>query len=412
MQKTSKSGFLNACKRGNVTQSRKYIYNIELQHVLNGIKLAFKYSRFRIIEYLIQELNMLEFEILITAITYNVFDIVKILVDMGIDVQYDDNRAIITSAAYGNIQIFNYLYLHGGANIFAKNSYALVVAVRDENFSMVQHLVKLGLDVNCHTGLPLAMAVYDHHIFDYLVKNGADLYIRDYLKLVSEQNGNPNFIHYLLDYGLPITSTNSDSLINSATEFGSYILLQRLFKMGAVISNMIYYQISNMRQFKIILNILMQNGLDIYNVREQLYGTVIKGKKNNLVKYLVQLGCMPTHSNFKQSFRVFDIDMIKYLVENAGCYRYLHKFTTLSSAVYWGRYDIVQYLVYCGTNIYSHDGKCLYIASMYGYFLIIDYLLSIGHNGFTQDCIEQCLNVSSGNLKISKIFSNYFNLVN
>lgn len=99
----------------------------------------------------------------------NYWDIVKLLIKFGADVQYDNNNTIIYAAHYGNINMVKFL-LENGSDINANNDLALIRSMCTGELDYVKEMIKLGSNVDNiqkqHFDM-LLMKGY-HNIYRYL----------------------------------------------------------------------------------------------------------------------------------------------------------------------------------------------------------------------------------------------------
>ncbi|QGQ96438.1 ankyrin repeat domain-containing protein [Paenibacillus psychroresistens] len=138
------------------------------------------------------------------------FEIVKLLLDHGADLN-DSKYPSITDAAYrGKIEEIQYV-LDRGANINAVNHLGNS-ALSISNIEVIKFLLGSGIDVEIHGGKPLRGAAWDgkEEILQLLFKEGADINYHGYDQVhsdcptplqVAAQRGHVHIVHFLLELG-------------------------------------------------------------------------------------------------------------------------------------------------------------------------------------------------------------------
>ena len=118
---------------------------------------------------------------LIHAVKNNLFDIYKILIDNGADVNlpnpYEGNTPLMYASNIDNIEIVKDLIKHG-ANVNVKNKYretALTLKYRSENIELIKCLIENGANVNIKDsdGYSLLLRAYNHNnikLVTYLIE--------------------------------------------------------------------------------------------------------------------------------------------------------------------------------------------------------------------------------------------------
>lgn len=150
-----------------------------------------------------------------TAIRLNRFDIIKLLVEFGEDVNkmtISKKSSLMEACWYGNLEI-------------------------------VEYLIKQGADVNYHSsnGTPLVYAVAknDLEIIETLLKNAANIHLsnedNDSILFGAITNGSYDIIRYLVDNGASINMTNrlGETPLMKAVEWGDYETTKYFVENGA-----------------------------------------------------------------------------------------------------------------------------------------------------------------------------------
>ena len=121
---------------------------------------------------------------LVLAARKGYFDIAKLLIDAGADVQYHamgDETPLMAAAANGHLDIVTYLVEEGGSahqKVYGDGT-ALLVAARGGHLQVVTYLISQGVEVDkavTGDGTPLICAVRNGHynVAKVLLENGAN----------------------------------------------------------------------------------------------------------------------------------------------------------------------------------------------------------------------------------------------
>ena len=129
-------------------------------------------------------------------------DIVKYLVEKGVDIHLLNDTAFRMASFEGQLPVVKYL-VGKGANMHINNEEALRTASLHGHFDVVKYLVDQGADVNGQNGdaLSLASAHGNLDIVKYLVEHGAEVHINndDAIKW-ARKNGHTEVLNYLLSH--------------------------------------------------------------------------------------------------------------------------------------------------------------------------------------------------------------------
>lgn len=186
------------------------------------------------------------------AIVYGNFDVLKLVIDYGIDVSLDDHFAITVCTRHiGNTENIIQLLINNGANVTSNNNLPIKFAIlkgninkpildllinngadilTDGNFCakiaaqkcyifVLKYIISLGIDVNMENGIllknvlsniPNKYCVYIHSCLKSLLENGADVSFLDENEIlhICRNSSTRNILILLLDYGLDISFIN------------------------------------------------------------------------------------------------------------------------------------------------------------------------------------------------------------
>lgn len=153
-----------------------------------------------IIKYLLSidtDFKFLSKIILPLSVKYKHFDIVKYLVELGIEI-HDD--ALINSVSQNNTRMTKYL-IENGADIHADDDYPIIGVSKAGNLEMLKYIVDNGGDINAQYGSPLKVSAENGHldVVKYLVDLGVDIHVDDdYALRYSAENGHLDVVKYLM----------------------------------------------------------------------------------------------------------------------------------------------------------------------------------------------------------------------
>ena len=115
---------------------------------------------------------------LLFAVSNGYLEIVKYLVNRGMDITITDNIAVRWAAEHGHLDIVKYLIAQG-ADIHARDEEPLRWAAARGHLETVKYLVEQGADIHAQKDKALRYAVYydgNLEVIKYLVESGADIH--------------------------------------------------------------------------------------------------------------------------------------------------------------------------------------------------------------------------------------------
>ena len=129
-------------------------------------------------------------------------DMFKLLINLGADVTYNNNEAIILLAGHKNSMEKVNILIENGADITDQNGSALVFASLKNNFEMVKFCIEKGIDPNVKDGEALICAADNGNIeiVKYLLEHGANPKLQDNKAI--KETGVPEIVKLLLDSGV------------------------------------------------------------------------------------------------------------------------------------------------------------------------------------------------------------------
>lgn len=97
-------------------------------------------------DFIIKLFNKIGYQLLMEACTNGYIELVKLLIENGADVKYNDYYAFRLSVAYKHLELTKFL-LEIGADVNTHNDYSIKVVIDYNNFDMFKLLIEYGATV-------------------------------------------------------------------------------------------------------------------------------------------------------------------------------------------------------------------------------------------------------------------------
>lgn len=182
--------------------------------------------------------NMSPDNMLVNAIGLNNFNYVKIAINNGADIHYNDDEAICKSVYTNNVDLIKFL-IDNGADVHVKNDYLFrEFAVKCNNVEFLKYLYNLGADIHASNDYAMyctPMFGCAEHI-KFLVEHGADINLKDGSPIINAvQFGSYENVKTLIELGADIHKMN-DTAFSFAIRNNDYKKAQLLLDNGAKFS--------------------------------------------------------------------------------------------------------------------------------------------------------------------------------
>jgi hypothetical protein len=221
-----------ACKTGNIKFIKKFITlrpglnkNVHLPPIINALN--------QVDNYISQKTPLM------IACINNHLDIVRELLNIGVNVNKRNKDGMTELMLSNNVEIIRELINHGAdINILDRNgNTALMLACINNHLDIVRELINLGINVNIQNkeGRTALMLSNNIEIVLELINRGADINVLD-------RNGNTalllvnnvEILHILINRGADINlrNRNGNTILMNAVNTENYMLVQELINMG------------------------------------------------------------------------------------------------------------------------------------------------------------------------------------
>ena len=116
----------------------------------------------------------------INASLYGYLDVVKLLIELGANINIWNNRAIITASYAGHLDMIK-LLIDYGADIRAQYNQSIISASCNGHLSIVKLLIELGADVRAQNNQAIVYASCWGHlpVVKLLIESGADIHAQN-----------------------------------------------------------------------------------------------------------------------------------------------------------------------------------------------------------------------------------------
>lgn len=275
-------------------------------------------------------------------------EVVKLLIEKGADVNAVNSpyrtTALIYAAENGHYPIVTHLVEHG-ANLNASpisGQTALIEAAKNGHLAIVQYLVENGAKIDASKSYSEGSAVLvagKNRYWDvvkYLIENGADSNVvpeyQDGIITQAVYQGDSAAVRMLLDLGVDVNQ--SHSLVRAA-ERGFIEIVKMLVERGAVMEETSKWR--NSSCYSALAGAIHYGHYDVARF------LLTNGSKIEWVA--------PQLLYFADGWNRWEVDKIKYLVENGVDINYSEGRTVLIMAAIRGDMEMIKYLIAHGADV-------------------------------------------------------------
>jgi len=220
-------------------------------------------------------------------------NIVRYLVENGVDIHALNNRALIIGAENGHLKVVRYL-VENGANIHTTNDYALRYSAKNGHLNVVKYLVENGANISAGHDYALRKSAENGHleVVRYLVEKGAN--IHDYVLRKSIENNHLEIVKYLAEQGkIQDRDENYNNYVFSlSVEVGNLEIAKYYFENGADINfeNSAPLRYAAGKGHLEIVRYLVEKGADIHALDDVALILSIANNHFDVVKYIIEKG--------------------------------------------------------------------------------------------------------------------------
>lgn len=271
---------------------------------------------------------------------------------------------------------------------------ALCISADYGYFELVKHLIELGVDITPNNFEALSNSAFFGHfdIFKYLFESSKIYYFNDCLPLIfSTLNGHNDISIYLIEKG--VNPNNMDALKN-IIENNDLELLKFFETNGAKLNNPVYLSFACKKGHINIVEYLIDSGLDINYDNEYALIQACVGNHLEVVKLLVEKGSRLKNDDIL-SFTCFSnsVEVLKYLIKLGIKVNVKRNIALIDSAIE-GHFEILKLLVENGADVNAENDKAIKVASTSGHYIIVEYLLNNGGK-ITDETVEDCIDIKN-----------------
>ena len=301
--------------------------------------------------------------------------LVKEALDKGADI---NDNALDNACFYGYVEIVKYLVEHG-VNIHSTYEYALCIASENGHLEVVKYLIeiqkstqdiehfeeefRLAFDTACMAG--------QLELVKYFIENGINLKENGIDGLCGAcQKGQLEIIKYLLEKGVDIHDVN-DCALREAIESKQLEVTKYLLEKGATLYDEFIDLACKNKDLQII-DCLIELSTDVIN---SLCYSSERGLLD-IVKYLVEKYHPPLESALSSAGVENQVEIMKYLISQGADIHWNNDYA-LYMACWVGNLEAFKYLVEHGADISIYDYGCLNIAIKQDHTEIVKYWNSL-----------------------------------
>lgn len=171
---------------------------------------------------------------LINVSAYGQLEIVKTLFRQGMDIETENNEALIRASQGGHCPLVEFL-LSKGSDIHAQSDKAFFLACENGHLQMVKLLQSKGANIHAQNGQALIQAsIYGHlNVVEFLIENGLDVHAqKDEALNQASLYGRLKVVRYLCNNGSNIHA-EGDQAIVSASIAGHLPIVRYLVSKGS-----------------------------------------------------------------------------------------------------------------------------------------------------------------------------------
>ena len=161
-------------------------------------------------------------------------EIIKYLIDIGVNVFSVQNIPFYNAVINGKIEVIKYLFTLNANIIHVDNGSAVQWASEGGHLEVVQFLVENNVNIHINNSALYISLLNDHFdIAKYLISNGLDIHNdNDRVVRVVANKGNVKAMMFLVENGIDITAHNNQA-INFASQASRHDLVRYLLSIGA-----------------------------------------------------------------------------------------------------------------------------------------------------------------------------------
>ena len=218
--------------------SVKYLVQCTNIDKVVALKICAELGILELVKYLVEEgvdIHANDEDALWSSVSEGHLEVIKYLVAKGADVHHDNETPLRCAAHFGNLDVVKYLVEEHNANIHAKYDSALRKSAKRGHLSVVKYLVEHDANIHAKYDYALRKSAENGHlsVVKYLLSVSADIHaLDDYALRLSALDGRLNVVKFLVSQGANIHALDDECLRLSA-EPGHLNVVKFLVENGA-----------------------------------------------------------------------------------------------------------------------------------------------------------------------------------
>lgn len=204
------------------------------------------------------------------AIVHSAQDMVKYLIQQGINVTVCNNFAIKISCGFNTVKYIKFL-IECGADIHVDDDYPICHAADSGSFNVCRLLVEQGANIHVRNEYPFKWVVNSAspEMIKYFIECGANVHVdSDWaLRTMTGRDGTAitECIKILLDAGADVSSLTKQNLA-TVIRYGSYDDIILLINHGVDFRNLNGYQPTKNTNISLMIDTLVECGVDLRTI--------------------------------------------------------------------------------------------------------------------------------------------------
>lgn len=326
-----------------------------------------------------------------SAIAHSNFEGVKLFLEYGVDINYNNGQPFMLACSFHNEEIVK-LLLYSGVNLDINNQTFLADAAKGGSLELIRMLMAQGLNSQKDIDSAFISACEENNFLcvKYLLEYGANIhYAHDIALSAAASSGNIELVNFLLKKGISFNKNNwGYPLIRAckADKIDMIMFLLKtipssLFKSKSSGSRSYSHYLPEMSNF-FLVNCLIDYIPSMSEVADFIIQYACKKSDLKIINVLI------TKKINKQaimtllllhSLECMNFQMAKFAIDHGANVHYFED-NLLQWACLLGNLTIIDFLLRNGADIHANDDEALQNACRYGHYNVVNFLIKSGAN--------------------------------